>query len=101
MIWNYAELSKMAKEAGGPEQLVDSLVSSSKASGRREMLPWIFFAAFLGGGAVWTSEKIKSLYAKSREHRQVIDDTRQQLIREMEAKTKISSANTINTEEEN
>jgi len=30
MSWSYAELSKLAKENGGPEKLVDLLVNSGK-----------------------------------------------------------------------
>jgi hypothetical protein len=44
MAWNYAELSKMAKDSGGPEKLVELLVKS----GEKKMLPWVG-AAFAGG----------------------------------------------------
>ena len=33
--WNYANLSKLAKANGGPEELVDKLVNS----GKLQMLP--------------------------------------------------------------
>ena len=39
--WNYAELSKSAKDAGGPEKFVELLEQSSRQQGRKEMLPWI------------------------------------------------------------
>ena len=39
--WNYAELSKAAKLAGGPEKYIDMLEEASKAVGRTEMLPWV------------------------------------------------------------
>ena len=35
MSWDYAEMSKAAKEMGGPEKYADSLVQS----GRQEMIP--------------------------------------------------------------
>ena len=38
--WNYAELSKAAKAANGPEAFVKQLAESSKRAGRFEMLPW-------------------------------------------------------------
>jgi len=37
MAWNYAKLSKMAKDSGGPEKLVEILIKS----GEKKMLPWI------------------------------------------------------------
>ena len=46
MSWNYAELSKLAKKAGGPEKLVNILIDS----GKNKMKPWMIVAA-LGGSA--------------------------------------------------
>ena len=43
--WDYAELSKAAKAAGGPEKYVDMLEQASKDAGKMEMLPWIGAAA--------------------------------------------------------
>lgn len=40
-IWGYAELSKAAKEAGGPEKYVEMLKSASKKEGKKEMLPFL------------------------------------------------------------
>lgn len=37
--WDYAELSKAAKAAGGPEKYVEMLELTSKAAGKMEMLP--------------------------------------------------------------
>lgn len=39
--WDYAELSKAAKVAGGPEKYVKMLELKSKNAGKMEMLPWI------------------------------------------------------------
>lgn len=39
--WDYAELSKAAKVAGGPEKYVEMLELTSKAAGKMEMLPWM------------------------------------------------------------
>lgn len=47
MSWNYAELSKLAKENGGPEKLVDILVDS----GKKSVYPWLG-VAFAGGIAL-------------------------------------------------
>lgn len=46
MSWNYAELSKLAQKAGGPEKLVNILIDS----GKNKMKPWLIVAA-LGSSA--------------------------------------------------
>lgn len=43
--WDYAELSKAAKVAGGPEKYVEMLELASKEAGKMEMLPWLVVAA--------------------------------------------------------
>ncbi len=63
MSWNYAELSKRAKEVGGPEQLVNVLIDSGKATGRKEMVPVSIAMLLLGSVLKWAydviSEKCK------------------------------------------
>ena len=39
--WDYAELVKAAKGAGGPGFYVEQIAQASRISGRLEMLPWI------------------------------------------------------------
>ena len=55
MAWDYAELSKAAKAAGGPEKLLDLIEEGAKAIGRMEgrssMVPWIGVAV-LGTSAL-------------------------------------------------
>lgn len=56
MAWDYAELSKAARACGGPEKLVEHIVSVSKRAGRIEMVPAIggfFMAGIIVGGAVF------------------------------------------------
>ena len=48
MSWNYAELSKAAKDAGGPEKLMDLLVQSGRDAGHKDMLPAIGIAMGIG-----------------------------------------------------
>lgn len=48
MTWDYAELSKAAKEAGGPEQLMDVLIESGKDAGYKEMFPVVVIALGIG-----------------------------------------------------
>ena len=45
--WNYAWLSRLAKQHGGPEQLIDNLVKS----GRVQMIPLVV-GAFIAGSSV-------------------------------------------------
>ena len=55
MAWNYAELSKAAKKAGGPERFLKLIEEGGKSTGRIEgmaaMVPWIVVAA-VGSSAV-------------------------------------------------
>jgi hypothetical protein len=50
--WAYAELSKEAKAAGGPEKLVEQIVKAGKDAEKKEMEPWIGIAAI--GGSLLT-----------------------------------------------
>ena len=43
--WDYAELSKAAKESGGPEKYIEFLEESNRQKGREEMLPWMWITA--------------------------------------------------------
>lgn len=47
MNWDYAELSHAAKEAGGPEKLVDTIIDMAKKSGRKEMIPVVAVSSVL------------------------------------------------------
>lgn len=68
MSWNYAELSKIAKAAGGPEKLLAIIEEGGKAVGRIEgqtsMIPWIGIAAAgasaLTAGILKLSEHLKA-----------------------------------------
>ena len=63
--WDYAELSKAAKAAGGPEKYVEMLERASKEAGKMEMLPWVGVAAV--GASLLTAGTIKIVdYFKSR-----------------------------------
>ena len=63
--WDYAELSKAAKAAGGPEKFVEMLELTSKEAGKMEMLPWLGVAAV--GASLLTAATIKVVdYLKSR-----------------------------------
>ncbi|MGI6095369.1 MAG: hypothetical protein ACOYBL_08060 [Lachnospiraceae bacterium] len=65
--WDYAELSKAAKAAGGPEKYVDMLEQASRNAGKMEMLPWVGVA--VAGASLLTVAAIKIVdYFKSKKH---------------------------------
>lgn len=80
MAWDYAELSKAAKEAGGPEAFVDALAKASRDQGRLDML-----ALTLGVGTVFGICKlIKWFKTKQDEAQEKVDKAKTQLALEIE-----------------
>lgn len=55
--WDYAELSKAAKEAGGPEKYIEFLEESNRQKGKEEMLPWMWITAL--GSSLLTIGTVK------------------------------------------
>ncbi len=51
MSWIYADLSKNAKNNGGPKEYERKLIGLGKRIGRRQMVPYLFLC-FLGGGGI-------------------------------------------------
>jgi len=80
MEWDYAKLSKAAKEAGGPEKLMDLLVESGRQKGHKEMAPIIIgaitLALFVGGGATSLINNFK----KKRISKQGVESAKKELI---------------------
>lgn len=79
--WDYAELSKAAKAAGGPEKFVEILENQSRAAGKLEMLPWVGVAAV--GASVLTVASIKLVdYFKSKkqQNQEDIEAAKQEII---------------------
>ena len=84
--WDYAELSKAAKMAGGPEKYVEILESASKDAGKMEMLPWIGVAAV--GASLLTAATIKVVdyfKVKKAQDQQAIDKAKQEIIKGIKA----------------
>ncbi len=67
MAWDYAELSKRAKDAGGPEQLIDLLIDSGRDKGHKDMLPFVGVAVLIGVISTKAFEYFKKEKAKSYE----------------------------------
>ena len=85
MAWDYAELSKAAKEAGGPEQLLDLIEEEGKSIGRMEgqssMMPWIGLVAL--GASALTAGVIKLIdhfKAKKAISQAAVDEAKAELI---------------------
>lgn len=62
MAWNYAELSKAAKAAGGPEAFVEAI----EQSGRNQMVPWIAGVGFVGVGIGICITKAKDFFKQKK-----------------------------------
>lgn len=79
--WDYAELSKAAKVAGGPEKYVETLELASKDAGRMGMLPWIGVAAV--GASLFTAATIKIVdyfKAKKMKNQAEIEKAKEEII---------------------
>lgn len=79
--WDYAELSKAAKAAGGPEKYVEMLERASRDAGKVEMLPWVGVAAV--GASLLTVAAVKVVdyfKSKKRENQEDIEAAKQEII---------------------
>lgn len=84
--WDYAELSKAAKAAGGPEKYVDMLEQVSRNAGKMEMLPWVGVAA--AGASLLTVAAIKIVdyfKSKKRQNQEEIEKAKQEIIEGIKA----------------
>ena len=77
MKWNYAELSKMAKEAGGPEALLELI----EQSGKNKMIPVVIVVGLLGGVAGVGIEKLRAWFRKKKNiDAQLVKAAKQEII---------------------
>lgn len=79
--WDYAELSKAAKAAGGPEKYVEMLEHASRDAGKKEMLPWVGVATI--GASLLTVAAVKVVdyfKAKKRQNQEDIVAAKQEII---------------------
>ncbi len=51
--WEYAELSKLAKIYGGPENLIKYIHEAGISKGRIDMLPWIGLTIVIEAGVIY------------------------------------------------
>ena len=79
--WDYAELSKAAKVAGGQEKYVEMLERASRDAGKMEMLPWVGVAAV--GASLLTVAAVKVVdffKSKKRQNQEDIEAAKQEII---------------------
>ena len=79
--WDYAELSKAAKAAGGPEKYVEMLERASRDAGKMDMLPWVGVAAV--GASLLTVATIKVIdyfKSKKKQSQEDIEVAKQEII---------------------
>lgn len=80
-MWNYAELSKMAKENGGPEALIETFI----AEGRKQMLPVVGIAVISGSIATVVAQKaIAYLKEKKGQSTEALEAAKKELIQGIE-----------------
>ena len=63
MEWDYAMLSKSAKELGGPEMFKDALISS----GKKQMVPTVIVCSVLSALAVVAGVKVVDYYKEKKQ----------------------------------
>ena len=81
MSWNYADLSKAAKAAGGPERLVETIAKESMKQGRKSMLPWIGIAIGVSSAVTMGVGKAVAHFRKKKEASQkALKETKAELI---------------------
>ena len=79
--WDYSELSKAAKVAGGPEKYVEMLERASRDAAKMEMLPWVGVAAV--GESLLTVAAVKVVdyfKSKKRQNQEDIEAAKQEII---------------------
>lgn len=84
--WDYAELSKAAKEAGGPEKYVEMLARANRYAGKMEMLPWMGVVAV--GASIFTVCAIKVydyLESRKRQNQKEFEEAKRENIEGIKA----------------
>ena len=78
MSWDYAELPKAAKAAGGPEALTELLIQS----GKHQMVPWVALSTVVGVGAgICVTKAVDFLRNRKKISEQDVELAKQEIIR--------------------
>lgn len=98
--WDYAQLSRMAKESGGVRELIRILKEAGRQQGRREMIPCVVAAAAAGAGITYVYGKIcRTLHSKHHVSAQEIREAEESLVRTFEEYEKTECGSISNDEE--
>ena len=87
--WDYSELVKEAKKAGGPENFVADLVEIAKKEGQKSRNPAIIIATILGAGAgaglLFSVQKLVRFFQKKKaESNKALEEAKQKVIQNYE-----------------
>ena len=81
MAWDYAELSKMAKDNGGPEELLKKIEENARSDGQASMIPWVVIAAVVSPFVVYGVKKLDGYIKEKRAITQAnIDEAKAELV---------------------
>ena len=75
--WDYAELSKLAKQTGGAEKCIEIIEKSSRSAGKVEMIPVVIGAVAL---TAVTMKAIEYFKAKRKQSQAELEQAKQELI---------------------
>ncbi len=81
-IWDYAEMSKSAREMGGPGKYADFLVSS----GRKDVIPWAISGWIIAlglGGAIGIPKLVKYIKGQKEKKEKVVTMAKEELIKQI------------------
>lgn len=80
--WDYANLSKAAKAAGGPEELAKELFEAGVAEGKKTGAPIYLGAGVLGGAVIaWGVGKIQKAINKHKKEKEAeIEELKEELV---------------------
>lgn len=83
MAWDYAKLSKAAKDSGGPEKFMELLIKIGKKIGYKEMIPLVIAAWVLGVFSSDILQTLKSFKKKETITSKSVETAKQELIQEI------------------
>lgn len=87
MSWDYAELSKLASQNGGPEELLEKIKLESVREGQLSMLPYVLATLVAGtvAGAVAGAVGNHLYEGKAKKRREEVDEAEKELIQGIQA----------------
>ncbi len=103
MSWNYAELSKTAKENGGPEKLIECFVEHGKELRTKEIThAWaisIFATAAVTAAATLGLSKLYARFSSKQKEKENFEEAKETFINKVNEYDKIVSCEEIAIDE--